>query len=118
MLAHDFQEMPSKAAASENPHETVMLLRCKWCMKTPAKAREDGCPVHELQRVGWISLAHYNPDGLARFAGRKCVTCNGDIMQHWLRHDTGDAYWCKQDGGSFSEGIADARWDVPEGFGK
>lgn len=122
MMAHDYQSMPGKDIAGDNPRDTVMLMRCKWCNKTPIKAREDGCPVHELARVGWITLAHWNPDGMERFAGRKCVTCYGDIMAHWLR-ETDDpvmkaTYWCTREGQQVSLGIEDAQWDVPEGFGQ
>lgn len=112
MLAHDFVDMPSKSVnVGDNPHETVMLLRCKSCLKSPAKAREDGCPVRELQEVGRIILSEYNPDGVEYFKGRKCVTCDGPIMSHWLRHGNQE-YWCFENQNQFSYGINDCIYDV------
>lgn len=88
MLDHDYQDMPGQAVG-----EQVMVLRCHWCMKTPTKAREDGCPIHELQETGSIFLHQFNPDGVEYFKGRKCVTCGEEIMDHML-YKGSDAYWC------------------------
>jgi hypothetical protein len=67
-------------------------------------------------------LRDFNPKGVLRFSGRKCKTCGGEIMDHWLRpNDDPDIraeYWCSKDGNQFSQGIVDPQWDVPEGFGK
>ncbi len=117
LAAHDYQEMPGRNVQGENPHENVMILRCKWCMNTPTKARQDGCHVRELAETGSMMLRVYNPDGIGRFAGRPCVTCNEPIMSHWLRSGS-NSYWCKREGGTASEGIADGTWDVPEEMGK
>jgi hypothetical protein len=75
-----------------------------------------------LTEGGPILLRDFNPKAILRFQGRKCITCGGEIMEHWLRFadDPGlrGEYWCSQDGPTFSHGISDAAWDVPEGFGK
>jgi hypothetical protein len=75
-----------------------------------------------LTESGPIMLRDFNPKGVLRFAGRKCVTCGGEIMDHWLRHaddpDLRAEYWCSKEGDQFSQGIADCTYDVPEGFGK
>lgn len=105
MLPHDFIEMPSKATAiGDNPFETTMLLRCKACLKTPAKAREDGCPVRELTDVGQICLSEWNPAGIGYFNGRTCVTCERPIMEHWLRKGSQE-YWCHENQNQFSYGV-------------
>lgn len=114
MLAHDFVEMPSKSMEiGHNPHDTVMLLRCTWCMKTPMKAREDGCPIRELETVGTILLSDYNPTGIEYFAGRNCVTCNRPIMEHALRSGS-SLYWCHPSQNQFSDGITGCIWDVKD----
>jgi hypothetical protein len=75
-----------------------------------------------LLESGSMLLRDFNPKGVLRFAGRKCVTCGSEIMDHWLRpNDDPDLraeYWCTKDGFIFSQGIADSTWDVPEGFGR
>lgn len=114
MNGHDFIEAPGKRVEiGFNPHETVMMLRCRWCNNTPSKARTDGCPMHEIAAVGHIVLSEYNPDGLERFANRDCVTCDKPIMDHWLRRDSRE-YWCPGQGEQSSEGIANTIWDVPD----
>ena len=117
MLGHEYTDMPGRSTEiGDNPHETVMLLRCKWCMLTPSKAREDGCPKRELETVGKIRLSAFNPDGLTRFANRLCVTCHSDIMLHWLRDNGTMNYFCTEDGSQTSDGIIDPIWDIPNGF--
>lgn len=112
MMGHDYVEMPTKSTAiGDNPHETVMLFRCTWCMKTPMKAREDGCPIREFATIGTISLADYNPEGVKHFEGRLCVTCDRPIMDHELRKDS-VAYWCFPNQNQFSDGITGCVWDV------
>lgn len=66
------------------------------------KAREDGCPIHELEELGTIPLYDFNPDGVSYFVGRKCVTCGAPIMSHNLRKGS-STYWCED--GRESEGI-------------
>lgn len=118
MLAHDFVEMPGRLMdIDDNPFKTVMLLRCSWCKATPAKAREDGCAARELATLGKIVLHVFNPDGAARFQGRECITCHNPIMDHWLRNDGTQDYFCMEDGTQTSDGITDCVWDVPEGLG-
>lgn len=68
-----------------------------------------------LLESGPMLLRDFNPKGMLRFDGRKCVTCGQNIMNHWLKSGSQD-YWCEL-GGRTSEGLEDARWDVPEGFG-
>lgn len=75
------------------------------------KAREDGCPIHELEERKLILLSLFNPDGVAYFHGRTCVTCAGPIMGHWLRKGS-PHYWCHESDGMFSEGISDCVYDV------
>lgn len=110
MLAHDFQDMPSKNVG-ETPLLTTMTLRCKWCMKTPSKARDTGCPVHELEENGLISLSDYNPDGVEYFKGRTCVTCERPIMDHQLRRGSTE-YWCYANQNQFSYGVNNCTTDV------
>jgi hypothetical protein len=62
---------------------------------------------------GPMRLRDFNPKGVLRFTGRKCVTCDAEIMDHWLRQGSGD-YWCEREGGAASEGITGCVWDVPE----
>lgn len=108
MLVHDYVDMPGQLGDQ--------VLRCKWCMKTPSKAREDGCPMRELQEVGHITLKQFNPGGVERFKNRTCVTCSGQIMEHWLLWDGNpamrDKYWCTVEGDQFSEGVNDCKHDV------
>ena len=112
MLAHDYVEMPSKGREiGDDPHETVMLLRCGWCFKTPMKAREDGCPVRTLETLGTIPLSEYNPEGVKYFEGRNCTTCDRPIMGHELRRGY-NLYWCSPNMNQFSDGITDCIWDV------
>lgn len=122
MLRHDFIEMPSKSAEiGHSIHETAMLC-CKWCMKTPSKAREDGCcPIRELEVVGTILLSDYNPEGVKHFDGRLCVTCDRPIMGHTLRKGYAD-YWCYPNQNQFSDGVEGCVFEVkgvqvPEEFG-
>ena len=74
-----------------------------------------------LTESGPIMLRDFNPKGVLRFSGRKCVTCGEEIMSHWLRHaddpDLRAEYWCSKDGNQFSQGITDCTVDIPEGFG-
>ena len=73
-----------------------------------------------LLESGPMLLRDFNPRGILRFTGRKCVTCGNEIMDHWLRHaddpDLRAEYWCTRDGDTFSMGIADCTVDIPEGF--
>jgi hypothetical protein len=73
-----------------------------------------------LLESGPMLLRDFNPKGILRFAGRKCVTCGNEIMDHWLRPnddpDLRGEYWCSKDGNQFSQGLAETVWDVPEGF--
>ena len=113
MLGHDFVDAPGrKMDIGDNPFETVMMLRCKWCRYTPSKARAGGCPMHELEIVGHVRLDAWNPDGIGRFTGRSCVTCNMPIMEHWLRNDGTMNYFCTEYGCQTSDGITDCIWDV------
>jgi hypothetical protein len=74
-----------------------------------------------LLESGPMLLREFNPKGVLRFAGRKCITCQMEIMDHWLRPasdpDLRAEYWCTKDGDTFSQGITDCVYDVPEGFG-
>lgn len=75
-----------------------------------------------LLESGPMLLRDFNPKGVLRFSGRKCITCGAEIMDHWLRDDMDPSlkglYWCTRDGSMFSEGLDSTVWDVPEGFGK
>lgn len=107
MLSHDFIDMPTKATDG-----TGMMLRCKWCMKTPSKSREDGCTVRELDETGQIILSLWNPEGVEYFKGRTCVTCDRPIMEHSLRKGQGDTYWCYENQNQFSYGVSGCVHDV------
>ncbi len=115
MLSHDFQDMPSRdgSDATEGLTEglTSMVLRCRHCFKTPAKAREDGCAARELAENGIILLSLFNPGGVVHFHGRNCVTCDGPIMGHFLRRNS-NHYWCTEGGPQVSEGVTDCQFDV------
>lgn len=71
-----------------------------------------------LLESGPMLLRDFNPKAVLRFQGRKCVTCNGEIMDHWLRRaddpDLRAEWWCSRDGNQFSKGITDGTWDVPK----
>jgi hypothetical protein len=75
-----------------------------------------------LLESGPMMLRDFNPKGVLRFSGRKCATCGGEIMNHWLRPnddpDLRGEYWCTQDGDGYSMGITDCTVDLPEGFGR
>ncbi len=75
-----------------------------------------------LLESGPLMLRDFNPKGVLRFMGRKCVTCGAEIMDHFLRNsddpDTKGLYWCTQAGPYYSEGIKDTVWDVPKDFGQ
>jgi hypothetical protein len=62
-----------------------------------------------LLESGPMLLKDFNPKGVLRFAGRKCVTCSGEIMEHWLRPsddpDLRGEWWCTRDGDQFSQGL-------------
>lgn len=112
MLTHDYQNMPGRSTeVGDNFNEETTILRCKWCMKTPMKAREDGCPIRELQETGTIPLRIYNPDGVEYFKDRTCVTCGKEIMGHLLKRNS-DAYWCDAWLEQASEGITGCKFDV------
>ena len=81
-----------------------MLLRCSFCSYTPAKARQDGCPLREVHENGHILLSEWNPDGKARFMGRACMTCDRPIMGHWLRRGSPE-YFCFDGMDQVSDGL-------------
>jgi hypothetical protein len=64
-----------------------------------------------LLESGPMMLRDFNPRGVLRFMGRKCLTCGGEIMDHWLRPaddpDLRGEYWCQREGGVFSTGLAE-----------
>lgn len=64
-----------------------------------------------LLESGPMMLRDFNPKGVLRFTGRKCATCGGEIMDHWLRtsFDTElrGTYWCDKDGRQASAGMAE-----------
>lgn len=64
-----------------------------------------------LTESGPIQLKDYNPKGVLRFTGRLCVTCRGEIMDHWLRHGSHE-FWCTKDGDMASEGITGCQFNV------
>jgi hypothetical protein len=112
MLWHEFIEMPAKSVG-ETPLLTSMEQRCKWCMKSLEKARQDGCPIHEMEVKGSIILYEFNPEGLVRFQNRLCLTCEREIMKHWLRKGS-SLYWCYANQNMFSEGIDKCVYDVKD----
>jgi hypothetical protein len=96
----------------DTPLLTTMAMRCRWCLKSPEKARAEGCPAHEFEEIGQIVLSDWNPDGVEYFNGRICVTCERPIMGHWLRRDQGDTYWCYENQNQFSYGVSGCVHDV------
>lgn len=76
-----------------------------------------------LLESGPMLLRDFNPKGVLRFQGRKCInlSCGREIMDHWLRPaddpDLRAEYWCEKEGGTYSLGLSEAKWEVPEGFG-
>ncbi len=114
LLSHEFEDMPGQLVEFEaKPDERITLLRCKWCMKTPSKAREDGCAGRELAEKGSILLSEFNPAGVTYFTGRSCLTCERPIMGHWLRKGSSQ-YWCYDNQNQFSEGVTDCQYDVKD----
>lgn len=55
------------------------------------------------------TLAEFNPKAVLRFSDRYCETCDGLIMQHYLRAHSDpeirSRYWCSKDGDRFSSGL-------------
>jgi hypothetical protein len=64
-----------------------------------------------LLESGPMLLRDFNPRGVLRFQRRKCVTCGGEIMDHWLRPasdpDLRAEWWCSKDGNQFSQGLTE-----------
>jgi hypothetical protein len=58
-----------------------------------------------LLESGPMLLRDFNPKGVLRFTGRKCMTCGNEIMDHWLRSDGDGEYWCHREDGLFSQGM-------------
>ena len=115
---HEYENVPGKSLEiGANPHETVLQQRCRWCTKKQAAIKTSECMPRKLQEVGRLVLSEYNPEGMERFAGRKCVTCGDEIMGHWLRAGSQD-YYCGEGSPQTSDGVTKCVWDVPEGFGK
>lgn len=73
-----------------------------------------------LLESGPMQLKDFNPKGVLRFAGRKCMnlSCGLEIMDHWLRPGGDGEYWCQREGGQYSLGITGGTVDIPEGFGQ
>ena len=71
-----------------------------------------------LLESGPMMIRDFNPKGVLYWTGRKCLTCGNEILDHWLLNNGLSDYYCDKLGQHVSEGIADTRWDVPEGFGK
>jgi hypothetical protein len=69
-----------------------------------------------LLESGPMLIRDFNPKGILRFQGRKCITCGNEIMDHWLRPnddpDLRGEYWCTKDGNAYSLGITDCTIDV------
>jgi hypothetical protein len=65
-----------------------------------------------LLESGPMLIRDFNPKGVLYWTGRKCVTCEKEIMDHWLRKDGSGAYFCAETGPQESEGIADCIFDV------
>lgn len=85
--------------------------------------RTESSPLNEPQLLttsGPILLRDFNPKGILRFAGRRCVNldCGREIMDHWLRAGGDGEYWCERDGGIASQGFTGCTVDIPEGFGQ
>jgi hypothetical protein len=64
-----------------------------------------------LLESGPMLLRDFNPKAVLRFSGRKCMTCGGEIMDHWLRPnddpDLRGEWWCSEKGDQFSQGMAE-----------
>lgn len=94
---------------------------CAECRGEQTRSSANTEP-QQLLDSGPMLLRDFNPKGILRFSGRKCVTCQNEIMDHWLRKDMDKSllglYWCTRDGNQWSEGIDQTVWDVPEGFGQ
>ncbi len=69
-----------------------------------------------LLESGPMLLKDFNPKGILYWTGRKCVTCHGEIMDHWLISfvdpELKSLYWCDREGKEFSEGISDCIYEV------
>jgi hypothetical protein len=75
-----------------------------------------------LLESGPMLIREFNPKSILRFTGRKCVTCEQEILDHYLRPaddpDLRGEYWCTKDGSEYSLGITDCTVDIPKGFGQ
>jgi hypothetical protein len=117
-MIHEFVDMPGRSLEmGDNPNENVMMLRCKWCMKTPISVHDNECPMRELEQNGYIVLHKFNPTGAKRFLDRTCITCNKPIMDHYMKKGSIN-YWCNLHEPLYSLGLSETVWDVPEGFGQ
>jgi hypothetical protein len=62
-----------------------------------------------LSESGPIMLRDFNPKAVLRFTGRKCMTCKGEVLDHWIRHednpDLRGEYFCNKTGPQYSEGL-------------
>jgi hypothetical protein len=62
-----------------------------------------------LSENGGIQLRDFNPKGVLRFTGRLCRTCQGEILDHWIRYednpDLRGEYFCTKTGSQYSEGM-------------
>jgi len=63
-----------------------------------------------LLESGPMMVRDFNPKGVLYWTGRKCLTCNGEILDHWLISfadpELKGRYWCDRDGKGWSGGIA------------
>lgn len=71
-----------------------------------------------LSQEGGIQIRDFNPKGILRFTGRKCVTCGSEILDHWIRYSDNPElkglYWCDKEGTRFSDGITGCIVDVAD----
>lgn len=71
-----------------------------------------------LLESGPMLVRDFNPKGILYWTGRKCLTCHGEIMDHWLISyadpELKGRYWCDREGKGWSEGINDCQYEVSD----
>ena len=103
VITHDFQAV-DKDGGTDWP-ATSSAVKCLYCGRTADKTASEHCVSRELKECGAIPMRFFNPKGVERFDGRPCMTCKGNIMDHWILYGKSD-WFCDRNGRQASEGMA------------
>jgi len=86
----------------------LMCRPIKLSMSDTTRSSANDSP-QLLSQEGGIQVRDFNPKAVLRFTGRHCLTCHGEILDHWIRYsddpDLRGEYWCSRDGNVFSQGL-------------